>query len=197
MRGFLNFQYILQLVLHGKTLVEHKGVLIHLWLIWRNVMILRLVDNWLSYRRWITMILLILMNISVHPWFYSLCLTLSKTFHCMSEATSSTIFSLDLIMILRNTLQWSSISCCISSFSLKVFLVPPWRIRGKDIRLVDFMISSARLMMIFWLSHYCVFAGVTSCLTIQWGRFLIRWFSRKLSSIMWGTRWFSRQTRLI
>ncbi len=59
------------------------------------------------------------------------------------------------------------------------------------------MISSTRLMMIFRFSHYCVFAGVTSCFAIYRRRFLIGWFPWKLSSIMRGTRRLSRKARLI
>jgi hypothetical protein len=65
---FLGVHYILQLVLHGETLVKNKGVLIHLWLVWRNMMIVRLIHYGLCHRWRVAMILLILMDIGIHSW---------------------------------------------------------------------------------------------------------------------------------
>ena len=64
----LELHHVLQLVLHWETLVKNKGVLIHLWLLWRYLMILRLIYHGLSDGWGIAMVLLVLMHIGVHAW---------------------------------------------------------------------------------------------------------------------------------
>jgi hypothetical protein len=64
----LELDDVLQLVLHWETLVKNKGIFIHLWLLWRYLMILRLINHGLSDGWGIAMILLVLMHIGVHAW---------------------------------------------------------------------------------------------------------------------------------
>lgn len=79
MSVLLELHHVLQLVLHRETLVKNKGVFIYLWLLWRYLMILRLIYHGLSDRRGVAMVLLVLMHIGVHPWRACLGLVLPKT----------------------------------------------------------------------------------------------------------------------
>ena len=81
MSVLLELHHVLQLVLHWETLVKNKGVLIHLWLLWRYLMILRLIYNRLSDGWGIPMVLLVLMHIGVHAWWAYFALVLPKTLY--------------------------------------------------------------------------------------------------------------------
>lgn len=77
----LNLHQVLQLVLQWETLIKYKGVLIHLWLFGRYLMILRIIYHGLSDGWGITMVLLVLMYIGVHAWRTCFSLVLPKTFY--------------------------------------------------------------------------------------------------------------------
>ena len=58
--------HILQLILHGQAPVKNESVLIHLRLVRGDVLIIRFIDNGLSDRGRIPVVLLIMMNICIH-----------------------------------------------------------------------------------------------------------------------------------
>ena len=76
------------------------------------------------------MVLLVLMHISVHSRLPSSGLVLPKTLHSACQPSSRMLV---ITLILRDTLEGTTVARSVSGLVLEVFLVPSWGVGSENV----------------------------------------------------------------